>query len=209
MKQSIDIDKWERAAEFRHFIHYSDPYFGVCVNVDCSRAYAAAKEKGISFFLYYFHRSLAAANALPSFRTRLENSKPVIYDLVHGSPTILRNDGGLGFALLLWEPDFRTFFHQAEKEIVTVKAQKALDASKDRPDTIYYSILPWLRFTAVSHPLDLPRTKGVPILTFGKCFEEKGRRFMPVAIHAHHALMDGLHISRFLELFEEGLNRPE
>ncbi|MDX9777380.1 MAG: CatA-like O-acetyltransferase [bacterium] len=209
MKQYIDIDKWERAAEFRHFIRYSDPYFGVCVNVDCSRAYAAAKAKGVSFFLYYFYRSLAVANALAPFRTRLENGRPVIYDLVHGSPTILRNDGGLGFALLLWNPDFQAFCFQAEEAIAAVRAQRALDTSMDRPDTIYYSILPWLRFSSVTHPLDLPRTEGVPILTFGKCLEENGRRLMPLAIHAHHALMDGLHISRFLELYEESLNRHE
>ncbi|MDD3094915.1 MAG: chloramphenicol acetyltransferase, partial [Candidatus Marinimicrobia bacterium] len=207
VKQYIDIDKWERAAEFRHFISYSHPYFGVCVNLDCSKAYARAKGEGISFFLYYFYRSLAAANEIPQFRTRIEAGKPVVYDEVHGSPTILRDDGGLGYALLLWNADFETFRIQAEKEIAGVKAQTALSTSKDRPDTIYYSILPWLCFTAVSHPLNLPRTEGVPILTFGKCFEEKDRRLMPVAVHAHHALMDGLHISRFLERLEESLNK--
>ncbi len=144
---------------------------------------------------------------MPAFRTRLENGKPLIYDVVHGSPTILRDDGGLAFSLLLWDEDFESFYLKAKEEIDSVKKQSALDASKDRPDTIYYSIIPWIPFTSVSHPLDLPRTQGVPILTFGKCFKERGRLKMPVAIHAHHALMDGLHVKQFFDLFRESMNR--
>lgn len=206
MRTKIDIDNWERGSTFRHFIGYSDPYFGISCNVDCTKAYRLARENGISFFLYYFYQSLAAANALPAFRIRLEAKEPYIYDSVHGSPTILRDDGGLGFALLRWKENFAAFIRDAEREIAAVKLQKRLDASKDRPDTVYYSILPWIQFTSVTHPLDLPNTEGVPILTFGKMFEEGGRRMMPLAVHAHHALMDGYDIHRFLEIFGERLN---
>lgn len=201
MKNKIDIDNWERGSAFRHFIGYSNPYFSIGCNVDCTKAYRLAKANGISFFLYYFYQSLAAANALPAFRIRLEGKKAYIYDSVHGSPTVLRNDGGLGFALLRWNENFAAFIRDAEREIADVKSQKNLDASKDRPDTVYYSILPWIQFTSVTHPSDLPNTEGVPILTFGKMFEENGKFLMPLAIHAHHALMDGYDMYRFLEIF--------
>ncbi|MDZ7820386.1 MAG: CatA-like O-acetyltransferase [Candidatus Marinimicrobia bacterium] len=206
MKHYINIETWERKGTFRHFLGYSNPYFGICTNVDCTQSYAAAKGKGIPFFLYYFYRSLQAANRIPPFRTRLEGDRPVIYDRVNGSPTVLRDDGGLGFALLEYRDTLEAFVPEAEYELRRVKSSPELDASKDYPETIYYSILPWIRFTSVSHPLDLPNTAGIPILTFGKMFREHERHMLPVGIHAHHALMDGMHVHRFLEAFQEGLD---
>jgi chloramphenicol O-acetyltransferase type A len=206
MKQVIDIDTWDRGSVFRHFIRYSDPYFGVCTDIDCTVAYNYAKTNGISFFLYYFYLSLRAANAISAFRTRLEKGLPVIYDHVHGSPTILRNDGGMGFAMLPYADHFEDFIQMAGPEIARVKASGDLDTSQDRPDTVYYSILPWIQFTSVDHPLDLPNTEGVPILTFGKMYSEGKKRKMPLAVHAHHALMDGLHIAEFIIMFQKSLD---
>ncbi len=207
MKHIINIDTWDRKSNFLHFMTYSNPYFGITCNVDCTKARKYAKAQGISFFLYYFYQSLSAANAIPVFRTRLEDKNPVIYDMVHGSPTVLRNDGGLGFAMLEYVDTLPEFLKKAVPELAQVKAQTYLDASQDCPDTIYYSILPWIRFTSVSHPLDLPNTEGVPIFTFGKTFNEEDRLMMPVGIHAHHALVDGMHIAEFVAAFQERLNR--
>lgn len=206
MKQFIDINTWERKGQFQHFLKYSDPYFGISTNVDCTKAYVKAKEMGVSFFLYYFYLSLDAANNIPGFRIRLENKRPVIYDKVNGSPTVMRNDGGLGFAMLEYRSTFKDFLREAEPELEHVKSTPELDASKDCPETIYYSILPWIKFTSVTHPLDLPHTEGVPILTFGKLFEENGKKMMPLGVHAHHALMDGMHIAQFIESFQNKLS---
>lgn len=206
MKKTIDINTWPRASAFKHFLNYSNPYYGICTEVDCTEAYHYAKEKGISFFLYYFYLSLKAANETPEFRIRLENGLPVIYDTVKGSPTILKNDGELGYAMMEYNNNFIDFQKAAQIEINEVKKQKQLDTSKDCPDTIYYSILPWIKFTAIEHPLDIPKTEGVPILTFGKMTDVNGRKIMPLAIHAHHALMDGMHMGKFIESFQRKLN---
>jgi chloramphenicol O-acetyltransferase type A len=206
MKHTIDINTWDRKGPFQHFLRYSDPYFGICTRIDCTKAHKHAKEAGISFFLYYFYLSLDAANNIPEFRIRLEGQKPVIYDRVNGSPTVLRHDGGLGFAMLEYKERFDAFLPLAEKELERVKNMHSLDASKDCPETIYYSIMPWIDFTSVTHPLDLPRTEGVPILTFGKMKSENGKLTMPLGIHAHHALMDGMHMSGFIEDFQRKLD---
>jgi len=206
MKQIININTWDRKGPFQHFLKYSDPYFGITTNVDCTEAYAKAKEMGVSFFLYYFYLSLDTANNIPEFRTRLEKKQPVIYDKVSGSPTVLRDDGGLGFAMLEYENTFEGFLKKATPELERVKTTPELDASKDCPETIYYSILPWIKFTSVKHPVDLLNTEGVPVLTFGKTFDENGRLMMPLGVHAHHALMDGMHVAQFIESFQEKLN---
>ncbi len=205
-KRSINLTDWPRASTFKHFTSYSNPYFGICTEVDCTKAYRYAKEKGMSFFLFYFYLSLQTANNIPEFRIRIEKGKAVIYDKVKGSPTIMKNDGELGYAMMEYDENFENFYRSAQAEVQRVKTQDHLDTSQDCPDTIYYSILPWVKFTSIEHPMNIPTTEGVPILTFGKMTEVNDRKTMPIAIHAHHALMDGMHMAKFVESFQNKLD---
>ncbi|SDK18202.1 Chloramphenicol acetyltransferase [Pedobacter sp. ok626] len=48
---------------------------------------------------------------------------------------------------------------------------------------------------------------SVPKISFGKLTEINGKREMSVSIHVHHALMDGYHVGKFIEAFQELMNR--
>ena len=74
-----------------------------------------------------------------------------------------------------------------------------MDARDDRSDMIHYSALPWVAFTSFSHARNWRREDSVPKIVFGKYTERDGHRLMPVSVEVHHALMDGLHVGRFLE----------
>ncbi|MDZ7796801.1 MAG: hypothetical protein U5N56_07070 [Candidatus Marinimicrobia bacterium] len=65
---------------------------------------------------------------------------------------MLRHDGGLGFAMLEYAGTFNDFLVLAEPELERVRSQTVMDASKDRPDTIYYSIIPGSALLPFSHP---------------------------------------------------------
>ena len=45
IEKIIDIATWNRKEHFEHFSAFDDPFFGVTVNVDCTRAYREAKIK--------------------------------------------------------------------------------------------------------------------------------------------------------------------
>ena len=45
IEKIIDIATWNRKEHFEHFSAFDDPFFGVTVNVDCTRAYREAKNK--------------------------------------------------------------------------------------------------------------------------------------------------------------------
>ena len=51
IEKIIDIATWNRREHYEHFSAFDDPFFGVTVNVDCTRAYQEAKDKGVSFSL--------------------------------------------------------------------------------------------------------------------------------------------------------------
>ena len=46
IEKIIDIATWNRKEHFEHFSAFDDPFFGVTVNVDCTRTYQEAKEIG-------------------------------------------------------------------------------------------------------------------------------------------------------------------
>ena len=50
MKKLLDLQQWARKDPFRFFQQFEEPFFGVCIQIDCSHAYKVSKEKGISFF---------------------------------------------------------------------------------------------------------------------------------------------------------------
>jgi chloramphenicol O-acetyltransferase type A len=47
---------------------------------------------------------------------------------------------------------------------------------------------------------------SVPILVFGEMFIENGIHKMPHSIHVDHALIDGQHVSQYIQLFQQFLN---
>jgi chloramphenicol O-acetyltransferase type A len=207
MKTELNIETWARKDHFNLFNKFTEPQLGICTHIDCTNAYRTAKERGISFYLYYLYQSLKAANEIEEFRYRIENGKVFCYDIVHAAPTVDRQDGTFGFSILEYKPTLEEFIHFASIETERVRNSKGLDLSKERDDVIHYSVLPWIQFTSVSHPRTFGINDSVPKITFGKMFEENGRRKMPVDIHANHALMDGLHVAKYLELFQKLMNQ--
>jgi chloramphenicol O-acetyltransferase type A len=208
MKNYLDLDSWPRAAHFEFFRKFDEPFFGVAVDIDCTKAYTISKERNYSFFLYYLHKTLSSVNAIEAFRYRIEDDKIVIHDTIHGSATISRDDGSFGFSLIDFDPDFDVFSKNALAETERVKNTPGLfTRSFDENNLIHFSALPWVKFTSLSHARSYSFPDSCPKISFGKMtVNENGTKSMPMSIHVHHALMDGLHVGQFIDYFQVLMN---
>ncbi|MFT4667509.1 MAG: chloramphenicol O-acetyltransferase type A [Polaribacter sp.] len=206
MKQKIDLQTWPRKSHFDFFRNFEEPFYGVCVDIDCQIAYEQAKSFGTSLFLYYLHKSIRAVNDTEAFCYRMEGEDVFLYDQIDASATINREDGTFGFSYIPYHKDYRLFEKAALLEIEKVRAERNLEPGTDQHNVIHYSSLPWLKFTSLSHARHFPRRESVPKITFGKITQVNGRRQMPVSIHVHHALVDGLHIGVYVDRFQRLLN---
>jgi chloramphenicol O-acetyltransferase type A len=206
MKQLIDIDTWARKDHFNFFRQFEEPFFGVTVNVDCTTAYARAKEQGLSFFLSYLHKALAAANSVEAFRYRIGGNEVFLYDVVNASPTINRPDGTFGFSYIDFNADFTAFAEEAQKEIERVQNSTGLVPAVSGENVIHFSSIPWINFTSLSHARSFSFNDCIPKISFGKMTEVEGVKAMPVSVHVHHALMDGYHVGQFVERFQQLLD---
>lgn len=202
MKKELAIDSWERKDHFNFFKGFEEPFFGVTVDLDCTHAYAYSKENGVSFFLYYLHKSLKAANKIELFKYRIIDDKVMVFDKVNASPTIGRPNGTFAFGGMEYFEDFAEFEKSAKEVIEVVQNSTGLFPTGGGDNVIHYSSLPWIKFTSMSHARNFSNEDSCPKISFGKMTENAGRREMPVSIHVHHALMDGLHVGEYIDEFQ-------
>jgi chloramphenicol O-acetyltransferase type A len=203
----IDLETWERSALFRLFNEFSEPYHGVCLRVDCTESFRFAKQSRISVFLTLVHRALIAAHQIENLRTRIVDGAVWRYATIHGGSAIGRPNGTIGFGHYPYQPELLPFVREASAEVERVKDRTDLERYAGQ-DLIRFSVLPWLDFTSLSHARNLSGQDSAPLFTFGKISEVGDRFTMPVSIHVHHALADGLHVAQFVAEFERYLAAP-
>ena len=207
MKREIDLATWKRREHFEVFKNFDEPLFGITVKVECSRAYIKAKETGYPFSLYYLYLSLKAANEIEEFRYRIEGDSVFCYDNVGAGPTIFREDETYGVGYFPYNKDIAGFMKLAILEVERVKAERGLKFPVTEENIIHYSTIPWADFTSINHARRLDIGRSIPKITFGKVTRIGDNMWMPLDIHANHALMDGFHVSKFIERFQELLNQ--
>ncbi|MFT3751324.1 MAG: chloramphenicol acetyltransferase [Paludibacter sp.] len=207
MKHEISISTWKRREHFEVFNSFNEPLFGITVRVECSAAYRKAKKTGYSFSLYYLYLSLKAANEIEEFRYRIEGDKVYCYDSIGAGPTIFRENETYGCGYMPYNEDIVEFMKQANAEVKRVEAEQGLKFPYPGENLIHYSTLPWADFTAVNHARRLDIAGSIPKITFGKITRDGEKMWLPVDIHVNHALMDGFHVGKFIERFQELLNQ--
>ncbi len=208
MKQVIDINTWKRKEHYAFFKGYQEAFFGLTAHVDCTKAYTYAKENNLSFFLYYMYKSLVTVNAIEEFRYRTEGETVVLYDEIHASTTALNANDLFAFAFLRYTDSFEEFYKQGQHEIALIKTLTTMNINEDsgRADVIHYSTIPWVSFTGLTQERNFTEQDSIPKINFGKYFREGNKLLLPVSVHVHHGLMDGFHVGKYYELFQQLLN---
>lgn len=205
MKKELDISTWNRKEHFDFFSKFEEAFFGLTVDLDCTKAYEKSKKEGISFFLYYLYLSCKAVNSIEPFKYRIEGDKVFIYDKINASATISRDDNTFGFSHIVFDEDLNTFIRNAELEMKRIRSGSGLMLEEIRQNEVHFSALPWIKFSSLSHARSYS-DDSCPKISFGRLTSENGKKIMPVSIHVHHALMDGYHVGLFVDKFQELLN---
>jgi len=209
MKTLLDLENWNRKEHFLHFSKMEEPFFGATVEIDCTKAYQKAKEQNTSFFIYYLHTTLQAVNAIENFRYRIADGQIYVYDRIDASATIGRKDETFGFSLMEYNPDFKIFEKTVLAETERIQNTSGLfTRTFDTDNLIHFSAIPWLNFTSLSHARSYTFPDSCPKISFGKMTtSETGKKTIPMSVHVHHGLMDGLHLGKFVDCFQELMNK--
>jgi len=206
VKQKLHLDTWNRKEHFQFFKQMEEPFFGVTITVDCTKAYERAKKLGISFFTYYLHKTLKAVNEVEPFRYRIIDDEVYVFDRIDVSATIIREDNTFGFSLMEYDPDINNFSKVCKTEIARIQNTTGLLTREYPQNLIHFSAMPWIDFTSFSHARGFTFPDSCPKISFGKMMDDKGKKTMAMSIHVHHGLMDGIHVGEFIQCFERVMN---
>ncbi|UOQ78561.1 chloramphenicol acetyltransferase [Hymenobacter sp. 5516J-16] len=208
MKQLVDLSTWNRQEHFAFFSAFEEPFFGVVAEVDATRAYARAKDLGVSFFQLYLHCALTAVNEVEALRYRIEEGQVYCYDQVHVSATLTRPDHTFGFSFVPYASSLTEFGVglAAEMEAVRQTTGLRLTPTTGRPDVVHFSALPWISFTSLTHARSFGHPDSIPKISVGKTRRQGEALLLPVAVNVHHGLADGYHVGLFLAAFQRELD---
>lgn len=206
----LDVTNWARREVFEFFRGFDKPYFNVCTRLDVTNLLARLRQgPKIRVSLAYHYFALRAANEIEPFHYRLRQGKVFVHDVIHGGTTVMLPNENFTLAYFDYEEDFGKFIAQAERAIKEVEAGDGAFRPDPNDDRIHFTTLPWVAFTSFSHARNWGREDSVPKVAFGKFIKENERTLLPFSVEVHHALMDGLHVGRYLSRLEESLAAPE
>ena len=149
---------------------------------------------------------MKAINEIENFKYRIEHGKVNLYDTIHASATMMREDKTFGFSFIDYDEDLYVFLRNIASEKERITNTNDLYPTKNGQDCIHCSAIPWVNFSGHKEPLS-GELESVPRLAFGKATEIDNKLIMNVAISANHALVDGYHVGLFSEKFQKYLNQ--
>lgn len=208
----IDLETWPRREQYDLYRDLDFPYFSMTADVDVTEMRELVRRLGDSFTSAVSYAIGRAANEVAEFRQRMhrrdgQSDEIREYAIVHPSITVLGDGGQFRFCVLPYAEDFDTFREQARPRIEEAKRAPSLWIAPDREDFLFMTSIPWIRFTAMTHPVPLDPACSVPRIAWGQFREDSdGRIRMPLNVQAHHAMIDGLHLGRFYARLQEILN---
>jgi len=209
MSKYLDIENWARRYLFEFFRGYEKPHFNICTRIDVTRLLNLLRDRpGVSVSLAYLYFALRVANEIEPFHYRLKDGKVIVVDVINGGTTVLLPNESFSYAYFDYQEDFEKFVLGGTQSIERVQAEGLLKPTM-RDDLIYFTVLPWVSFTSFAHARTPGRGESVPRIAFGKFTNESERTALPISVEVHHALMDGLHVGRYLTRLEEMLMQPE
>jgi chloramphenicol O-acetyltransferase type A len=211
MTRYLDLETWPRRDLFEFYRSFDKPYFNLCTRLDVTDLLSAlSARKHISVSLAYHYFALRTANEIEPFRYRLRDGKVVVLDVIHGGTTVLLPNESFGLAYFHYDPNFATFYEGASRAVTDALGKGGgLKLEETDDDRLHFTTIPWISFTSFSHARNWKREESATKIAFGKFVEEGGRTWLPISVEVHHALMDGLHVGRFLSQLQNALLNPE
>lgn len=196
----------DRNRQLALFDRYDQPAVNIAAVADCPDFVPAAKAAGVPPFARMLHSIGRVSLEIPNFRLRVLDGRVSEVQTLDLSYTVLGRDGNLNFSTIPYGADFQAFLdaYRADR----AQAREALDMRLTplvTRDYIFATCLPWLRFTAIQHPMARFGDCSIPNIAVGRFRHEGGRVDFPIAVQAHHGLVDGIHIARFIARLEEVL----
>lgn len=195
----IDLEAWNRKAQYDFFKDYEDPFFNLTSNLDVTNLYSYCKKHELSFSLACLFVAIKSINDISEFKLRIKNGDVVQFNSVPIGSTVLNDDKTFSFCVFPFTPSIFEFDKNGKEIIEKHKKGITFNPQEEEVQMVHCSTIPWVSFTAMKHARKGDEAgKGIPKIVFGGLFDENNSKKIPFSVEVHHALMDGYHVSLLL-----------
>jgi chloramphenicol O-acetyltransferase type A len=214
--RAFDASVGPRANAYAFYSEAVKPRWGLTTRVDVApllQALPAWREAapGLTAFVAYHYAILRAAVTVPALCQRLlPEGGAVQWKVLDATPTVLRADDSFAVARLVWAERLQDF---AAPALEAVRAAQQLDAPwgirTEQSGELHMTTLPLVAFSHFTHARPAVFDDATPSLACGRFSPDGDRVWMPLNIEVHHALVDGVHVGRFVQALEGLLAEPQ
>lgn len=200
------LDPYARRPHLEFYRRYPDPFYAVTFELDATALRGALRAAGASTFAGFCWAMHQAVLAVEAFRVRLHGEEVVLYDGLRLGLTTPGPERTFSFVQLDWDADAAAFLRAAAAATARARGEVTLTGG-EAPDFAYYTALPKLPFTSLSHVRLPDPTAGQPLVAFGRFREDSGRVLVPVAVQVNHLYVDGNDLGDLYEAASEAFAR--
>ena len=204
----IDLAAYPRRDHFAYFSAMAYPYVGLTADVDITPLTEYRARSGRPFFLTLLYCVAKAANSVPQLRQRIVDGEIWEFDVCPSSFIVAKPDETYAYCQVRTDLPLDTFLPYAEERKNAARTDGNIEEDEDALPCFFISTLPWMRYTSLIQPAPVPADSN-PRITWGKAELRDGRTMLPLTLLCHHALVDGLHISRFYAALDRELKQLE
>jgi chloramphenicol O-acetyltransferase type A len=206
--QVINLETWNRKDHFNFFKNVLYPVYNICFDISIGRLKDYTRYKNLSFNLSMIYVVTEALNELENFKYRLRGSEVILHDSL--TPSYTHIDKGAELFKMITIPmenDIARFVEKAKEKAGKQTEYFIPGDFIGRDDLVFYSILPWIRFTSIDHTINLQQGDAIPRVSWGKYFERDSEFYLPFNIQVNHLFVDGIHLGWLNDLIEEKIKK--
>lgn len=199
-----------RRKHFEFFRAMSDPHFGITAEVDISVFLGLVRGRAdLRFTPALVYLITRAAMEVPVFRWRIRGEEVVEHDSLRPSFTVPSQAGAFSFCTVAYDPDPSIFHQRAVDTMEEMARNPSFEDEAGADDYLFLSAFPWASFTSLKHAMHHEPPDSVPRISWGKYFERAGKAWMPLAVQAHHAVVDGSDLGAYYQKIQVLLKKSE
>lgn len=206
--RTITFTDPHRRKHFEFFAQMDQPHFNIVANVDITPLLTFLQQSKQAFTPAIVYLISRTANEIAPFRQRIRGAQVVEHDFVHPSFTVpTKGTDVFSFCYVDYQTDAPGFVNAATAASARMYEDPSFEDDPGRDDYLFLSAIPWISFTGLTHAMHYSPTDCVPRISWGKYFEQGKQTLMPLAVQAHHALVDGRYMGAYFDKMQANLNK--
>jgi chloramphenicol O-acetyltransferase len=197
----------KRRDRYNAFASFENPLVNLSFELEVPDFRPYCKQRALPTFHFFLYHVLHAIKGIDNYMYRIYQGEVIKIDDFWASYTVINQDQNLNFARFVMTDDLNEFIARSvasakEAETTTKLINTAEDLSEyEQRRNIYITCMPWLKLSAIEHPIHEHRTYDIPSLAWGRYSapREDGKLSMTMAVQAHHGFIDGYHVHLLAE----------